>query len=77
MRSSSKPIRFSLPTKCASPHWRRATYFIDRIFKGAKPTDLPIEQPTAIELVVNLRTAKTLGIRIPDTGMARTDRIIE
>ncbi len=57
-------------------NYRRAAYFIDRIFKGAKPADLPIEQPTMIELVVNLKTAKALGIKIPDIVMARADRMI-
>jgi putative ABC transport system substrate-binding protein len=57
--------------------YRRAAYFIDRIFKGAKPADLPIEQPTAVELVVNLKVAKALGVRIPDAVMARADRVIE
>ena len=58
-------------------NYRRAAYFVDRIFKGAKPADLPMEEPTAIELVVNLKTAKALGIRIPDTVIARADRRIE
>ena len=58
-------------------NYRRAAYFIDRIFKGAKPADLPIEQEMTIELVVNLKTAKALGIRIPDVVMTRADRVIE
>ena len=58
-------------------NYRRAAYFVDRIFKGAKPADLPIEQPAAVELVVNLKVAKAIGIRIPDTVMARADRVIE
>jgi putative ABC transport system substrate-binding protein len=58
-------------------NYRRTAYFIDRIFKGTRPADLPIEQPTAIELVINLKIAKALGIRIPDTVMVRVDRVIE
>lgn len=57
--------------------YRRAAYYVKRILDGAKPADLPVEQPTMIELSVNLRTAKTLGIAIPDSFLARVDRVIE
>ena len=61
----------------ASPLFRRAAFFVDRILKGSSPADLPVERPTRFELVLNLKTARTLGIRIPRATVVRADRVIE
>ena len=57
--------------------YRRAAYFVDQIFKGVKPADLPVEQATKFDMILNLRTAKAIGLTIPDSILVLADEVIE
>ena len=57
--------------------WRRIAYYVDKIFEGAEPADLPVKQPAAFYLIINLKTAKALGVTIPQSLLLRADEVIQ
>ena len=77
VRINTLALGVRLPAMSFLDLYRRTADFVDQILRGAKPADIPVEQPAKFELVINLKTAKTLGLSIPQTLLLRADQVIE